>query len=126
MEGKGRIAGAVAAGALAWFVLWSGGTMAAQAAFPEVIDPNWPLTHVGALWGYILYSVILSVAAGYITAAVARSAAMTAVWVLAGLQFALGVYFEISFWSYTPVWYHLVFLSLIVPATLYGGTLRKG
>jgi hypothetical protein len=43
---------------------------------------------------------------------------------LAALQLALGLVFEILFWDMTPVWYHVVFLALIVPATLYGGTLR--
>jgi hypothetical protein len=32
----------------------------------------------------------------------------------------------VSAWQLTPVWYHLVFLALLVPAVLYGGRLRAG
>ena len=37
--------------------------------------------------------------------------------VLAGVQLLLGIMFEAVSWSLTPVWYHLVFLALVVPAT---------
>jgi hypothetical protein len=62
--------------------------------------------------------------AGYLTAAVASIRPMPAVWALAVLQLVLGIGFEASAWSLTPVWYHVVFLLLIMPATVYGGRLR--
>lgn len=40
------------------------------------------------------------------------------------LQLTLGIVFEVSYWHLMPVWYHLVFLALVGPATLYGGVLR--
>jgi hypothetical protein len=120
----GRAILAVLAGAAVWAVLWVGGTQAAQAAFPEILRVGQPLTHSGALVGYIAYSVLLSLLAGYVTAAVAHKNPMPAVWGLATLQLALGIGFEVSAWSLTPLWYHLVFLALIVPATVYGGLLR--
>jgi hypothetical protein len=43
--------------------------------------------------------------------------------ILAVIQLALGILFETSAWDLTPIWYHLVFLALIVPATVYGGRL---
>lgn len=88
--------------------------------------PNQPLTHVGILVSYIVYSVVLSVLAGLVTALAAGSERpMRAVAVLATLQLALGIVAEVSYWDLMPVWYHLVFLALVVPATLYGGTLRR-
>lgn len=125
MGKTGRIALGVIAGAVVWAVLWLGGTMAAQAAFPDLLDPHQRLAHVGALLGYISYSVVLSVLAGAVAAMVAKGGpAMRAVWILAILQLALGVIFEVSAWNLLPVWYHLVFLALIVPATVYGGRLK--
>jgi hypothetical protein len=120
----GRAILAVLAGAVVWAILWVGGTQAAQAAFPDTLRPGQPLAHTGALVGYLGYSVLLSMLAGYVTAAVARTEPMRAVWGLAVLQLALGIAFEASAWSLTPVWYHLVFLALIVPATIYGGLIR--
>lgn len=124
MGRAGRMILAVLAGAVVWAVLWNAGTLAARTAFPESLTPDRPLTHVGFLIAYIAYSVALSVLAGYAAAAVGRAHARASVLALAVLQLALGLMFEIAFWSMTPVWYHVVFLALIVPATLYGGTLR--
>ena len=45
---------------------------------------------------------------------------------VAGLQLALGLFFEVTGWALLPVWYHIVFLVLIVPAVVWGGELRAG
>jgi hypothetical protein len=126
MGTTGRVALGVIAGAVLWAVLWVGGTAAARAALPELLDPTQRLDHAGALLGLIVYSVVLSVAAGYVAAAVAATSAMRAVWILAVLQLAIGVAVEISYWELMPVWYHLAFLALLVPATVYGGRLKAG
>ena len=128
MGRSGRVIVGVLAGAVVWAILWVGGTSGARAALPELLDPTRRLEHVGALLGFIGYSVVLSILAGYVAAMLAgvadRATGMRAVWILAGLQLALGVFFEVSAWDLLPVWYHLVFLALIVPATVYGGRLR--
>jgi hypothetical protein len=122
----GRTIGAVLAGAAVWAVLWISGNAALMAAFPEIVVPGQRLDHVPVLLGLIGYSVVLSVLAGFTTAAVKGRDAMGAVKVLAGLQLLLGIGFEASSWALLPVWYHLVFLALLVPATLWGGALKAG
>jgi len=122
--GTGRMILAVLAGAAVWAALWVGGTMGAAAAFPSALPAGQPVTNTGVLAALVVYSVILSVLAGYVTAAVAAKNPMPAVWGLAILQLILGIGIEASAWSLTPVWYHLVFLALLVPATVYGGRLR--
>lgn len=128
MSRTGRVVVGVIAGAVLWAVLWVGGTAGARGVFPELLDPTQRLEHVGALLALIGYSVVLSILAGYVAALLAGTvdlaAGMRAAWLLAGLQLALGLFFEISSWNLLPVWYHLVFLALIVPATVYGGRLR--
>ena len=126
MATTGRAILAVVAGAVVWAALWVGGTQAAAAALPTVLAQGQPVTDSAALLGLILYSVALSMLAGYVTAAAASSRPMPAVWGLAVLQLALGIGFEVSAWSLTPLWYHVVFLLLIVPATVSGGRLRAG
>ena len=118
----GRVIGAVLAGALTWVLLWVGGTMGVSAAFPALLPAGQRVDGVGVLTALIAYSVVLSALAGMITGRVAREDARTAGWWLAGLQLVLGIGFEASSWSLTPVWYHLIFLALLVPATVYGGT----
>jgi hypothetical protein len=116
MAQLGRTMLAVIAGAAVWAVLWIGGTKAIQ------LTP--PVTSVGTLLGLIGYSIVLSLLAGFVTAATAGPSPRPAVWALALLQLALGVIAETSAWSATPVWYHVVFLALVVPATAAGGVIR--
>jgi hypothetical protein len=122
MAGKARTAAAVAAGAVVWALLWVGGAAIAGALWPDIIVPGQRLDHSGALAGYVLYSVIVSVAAGYLTARIARGTS-PAVAILAGMQLALGLAIELSSWDKTPAWYHIVFLALLVPALLFGGNI---
>lgn len=122
----GRAIAAIVVAEVLWTVLWIGFTLGAQAAFPEVIDPEQPLTHAGALLVYVAYSVVISSLAGYVAAAVRGGNAMRTVWIFAWIQLAIGIGFEVSYWSMTPVWYHLVFLALLVPATVLGGRFRSG
>jgi hypothetical protein len=124
MARAARVLAAVIAGAGVWAVLWLIGTRGAQAAWPNLVIPDQPLVHTGILLSYIGYSVVLSILAGFVAAAAAGSRPMLPVWILAGLQLTLGVLAEVSYWSLMPVWYHVVFLALIAPATVYGGWLR--
>jgi hypothetical protein len=119
----GRMIGAVLAGAATWAVLWVSGTMALSAAMPDVMAAGQPVTALAPLLALIACSVVLSVLAGFITARIAKAQAFVATAWLSGLQLILGIGFEVSSWSLTPVWYHLVFLGLLVPAAMYGGKL---
>lgn len=121
----GRMIGAVVAGAVLWAVLWLGLNAVLPSVLPDTVVPGRPLDDVPVLAFLILYSAVLSVLAGYTTAAVGRDRAGMAVKVLAGLQLVFGIIAETANWDLLPVWYHLVFLALIVPATLFGGNLRR-
>jgi hypothetical protein len=120
----GRAILAVIAGAAVWSVLWIGGTQALTAMMPDTLRQGEPITASGVLVGLIVYSVALSILAGWTTAAVASRNPMPAVWGLAVLQLALGIGFQASAWNLMPIWYHVIFLALLVPATVYGGHVR--
>ena len=124
MKQFARFVLAVVAGAAVWAVLWNVGTQATLALFPNLIHPGQPVQHTGILLSYIAFSVILSLLAGYVTTSAAGPSPQPALWTLATLQLALGIGFEVSYWALMPAWYHVTFLLLIVPATLYGGALR--
>lgn len=122
----GRAIAAIVAAFLLWTVLWMGFTSGLQAAFPDVIRADEPLRHTGALFGYLGYSALISALAGYVCAAVRRESPMRTVWIFALIQLATGIGFEVSYWNMTPAWYHVAFLALIVPATVWGGSLKAG
>jgi hypothetical protein len=125
MAAKARTVMAVLAGAVLWAVLWVGGAALAQQVWPEILVPGERLEHTGALLGYIGYSVIVSILAGYVTARLAAGH-MRAVHILAGIQLALGIAIEGAGWQLTPAWYHIAFLVLLVPAIVMGGRLYAG
>lgn len=116
---------AVLAGVVTWSVLWIGSNAGLAAAFPDIVRPEEPLTHVPMLVTYVLLSLIFSVAAGYVTAVAAGRDEVGHTLALGVLQLALGIYFEASYWDLLPVWYHLVFLALLIPGNVYGGVLRQ-
>lgn len=120
----GRAIGAVFAGFLLWTVLWLGFGAALGAAMPEAAAPGQPVTSPGVLVAFLAYSVVISTVSGYVCAAIRGPRPMPSVWILALVLLAVGLGVEIAGWALTPVWYHLVFLTLLVPATVWGGGVR--
>ena len=117
---------AVVVAFLLWPTLWLGFNKVAEVALPDLVDLTQPVTHVGVLLGFVVYSGIISAVAGYVCAAIRKESPMRTVWVFAIIQLLVGIGVEISYWAMTPVWYHLVFLALLVPATVWGGRVRAG
>lgn len=113
---------AVVAGVVLWGVLWVGGTQGLMAARPE-LQPGEPITGAAVLAGLIGYSVVLSIMAGWVAARLAPKAPVGHATTLAVIQLAIGVAVQASAWTLFPVWYHVIFLGLVVPATVYGGKL---
>ena len=75
----GRIILAVLAGATAWAILWNVGTLGAQRAFPDILNPALPITHTSMLVALLGYSVVLSVLAGFVTSKAGGRTPMPAV-----------------------------------------------
>jgi hypothetical protein len=121
----GRSVLAVIAGAAVWAVLWTGGTSQMSTVFPDVVQGE-RLERALPLITLIAYSVALSVLAGWTTGRIAAAEPVRHATILAVIQLVLGILFEVSAWDLLPVWYHLVFLALLVPATVYGGRLAAG
>ncbi len=116
-----KVVGAVLAGAVFWAVLWNIGMLVSMSAFPEDLQDGMPITNTGILLGFVTFSVLLSFGAGFITGWLGKVKAMLAVGILSALQMSLGLFFQISYWSLMPIWYHLSFLGLIIPITVWGG-----
>jgi hypothetical protein len=122
----GRAIGAVVAGFLLWTVLWLGFGAVLAAVVPEAVAPGEPVTSTGVLLAYLAYAVLISVASGYACAVIRGPSPIKAVWILALVLLAVGLGVEVAGWALTPVWYHLAFLTLLVPATVAGGGIRAG
>jgi len=113
----------ILAGATVWAVLWTGGTSMLSGALG--LEPATPITSAGVLLTLLALSVVLSGLAGWVTGAVAGRLAVAHALALGLLQLALGLVFQIQSWHLMPIWYHLPFLALLIPANVWGGWLRE-
>lgn len=116
-----RITLAVVTGVVLWGIVWNLFTLAGTMLIPDELAPNMPITHVGILIAYLVISIPVSILAGFAGAKVAAEHAGTAIKILAGVQLAIGIFVEVTYWDLMPAWYHIIFLAIVVPATLKGG-----
>ena len=80
--------------------------------------------HTGWLLALLGSDIALMIAAGYVTARVARRAPIAHAVVLGAVIVVLGLTWMFVFWGWLPVWYQVVLVSLAVPAAATGGSLR--
>ncbi len=130
-----RIVLGVIAGFVAWSILWVGSDQvlistidwysAHQFAFQkamfnkEAFEPNQTI-----LIMHLVRCAIVSIMAGFIAAFVANENRRSTI-ILGILLLIVGIIVEVVTWNYLPIWYHIVFLLLLVPMTIAGGRLKK-
>ena len=71
----------------------------------------------------IFQSVVCSLLAGFTAALIAKENQKSTI-ALGILLLITGILVEAMHWNYLPIWYHVIFLLLLIPATILGGRLR--
>lgn len=112
---------AVIAGFALWSILWLGGNPLVARLFPGALKEDGSLRHPGALVALLVFAALVSVAAGYVVPLVSAGANLPLI--LGAILLLVGILVQRQYWALMPVWYHLIFLALLVPATLYGASL---
>ena len=115
----------VIVGYLVWTALWLGGNSIFFGGAAAVVAAGQPFSATAPLVGLLVLSIVCSLAAGLAAAAIAKGRARGALLALAGLLLLTGVAVQSGVWALMPLWYHLTFLVLIVPATVLGGRLLR-
>ena len=113
---------AVIAGSLIWTVMWLGSNAILMSFFPDWYRGR--IESVPVLLFTLLRSLIFSIIAGYLTALIAKRQEIQCALALGVLQLALGIIATVQFYESAPLWYHLLFLVLLIPGNLLGGQLR--
>lgn len=116
----------VLAGYVVWTLVFLGGAAGIRAVFASAHDADGGTSSVAVLLGYLVLSMLASLAAGFVAARLAPARRMRHVWIVAGLLLATGLPVQVSTWDTLPVWYHVVFLLALVPVTVLGGRLQSG
>jgi hypothetical protein len=115
---------AVLAGNIGWTLLWLSCNAALRSAGLLPAAANRQVETATPLLILIIASVLFSIAAGFVSSALAASTSYWPAIVSCAIQLTLGILFQTQAWKLMPVWYHLSFLSLVVPMTLFGAWLR--
>jgi uncharacterized membrane protein YeaQ/YmgE (transglycosylase-associated protein family) len=135
-EFMGRIILGVIVGFIAWSIIWVGGDETFGSLLPDWYGTQklafekaaFNKTPFDASSSFLLFklihSIVTSVISGYLAAFISKENNRTTL-ILGILLLAVGIYFESTYWSQLPIWYHLVFLILLIPMTIAGGKLKK-
>ena len=115
---------AVIAGSVTWMLTALGTDSLLMSMFPQWYNAGGRVESVPILLFTGFYSLLFSVLGGYVTALIAGRSELQHVFILGVLQFLMGIVATIKFWDTAPVWYHIIFLALLIPANMLGGQLR--
>jgi hypothetical protein len=131
-----RIILGVIVGFIVWSIVWVGTDAVLTALFPEAYGKyitelqtaeklgNSFETKTSMNFFALTLSLICSVISGFVAALIAKESTKSTL-LLGVVLLAVGLLVQISFWGYFPLWYHLTFLLMLIPATVLGGKLRK-
>jgi hypothetical protein len=125
----------VIAGFVAWLIMWVGSEKILSAIFPEGFGVHQQAFELAVKNGgeftvdttllliHIVMGVIVSVMSGFLAALIAGENKRAPL-VLGFLLVAFGLLIVVLSWPYVPVWYHVIFTSLLLPMTIMGGKLK--
>lgn len=113
----------IIAGWLAWGLVAVPCTTLLMSLFPDNFGPDGSTRHAGMLLTMLVLSVFYSMTAGAVAALIASEETWKYVWGLAIVNLVTGTLVQSSAWNTAPPWYHIIFLIMVVPATLIGGRL---
>jgi hypothetical protein len=115
---------AVATGFILWSVLWLG--LNQLLLVLGVMSPTntQPLTDAKPLVLLLVGSVLISLLSGYVTSRISGLQWALPAGALGVLLLATGVFVQLKLWYLIPLWYHLIFLLLLMPMTILGARLR--
>lgn len=120
-----RIIFGIIVGFLVWSVVWILGDLVVSAVwvgFAEALETKQFTSAM--LVVTLLRSVITSIIAGFAAVAVSKEFTKTA-YGLGILLLITGIFVQLGYWDIVPLWYNLLFWLLLIPATLFGGKLKK-
>lgn len=115
---------AVIVGDLIWGFLWVSANSVVATSFPSSLSEGGRFEHMPTLLFFVFFSIALSILAGYLTALIAGRREIAHAIALGILQLAIGIMVTAQNYDLAPLWYHIVFLLLLIPGNISGGYFR--
>ena len=72
----------------------------------------------------LVRSVIASIMAGFLTAIVAGENRRSPL-ILGIILLIVGIAVQVHLWNVFPIWFHIIFWALLIPATVLGGRMKQ-
>ncbi|MBD3337169.1 MAG: hypothetical protein GF355_16780 [Candidatus Eisenbacteria bacterium] len=110
----------VIAGYIVWTVIWLGGNAVFFAEAAEVMERGDAYTEVGPLAGALVLSIVCSLLGGMTAGAIGKPRGWGSALILGLLLLITGIIVQAGAWDNMPLWYHLIFLVLLLPVTVLG------
>jgi hypothetical protein len=131
-----RIILGVVAGFIAWSILWLGSNQVLISFSPSwygnqqygleaAVQNQTPFNpDIAILLMDLGRAVIITIMSGFIAAVVAGENRKTPL-ALGVLLLIFGAVVQAFVWSYIPIWYHIIFLGMLIPLTILGGKMKQ-
>lgn len=116
-----RSIAAVAAGSITWMVTALGTDVIIATVRPEWMGAAGQVKDVPVLLFVLSYALGFSVLGGWVTAWAAPRRPVLHALILGFVQLAMGLVATAIHFDMMPLWYHVTFLTLLVPANVLGG-----
>ncbi len=115
----------VIVGFIVWSILWVGSAAVMSALSTEFAASMKTMEFSTTfLVVALIRSFVCSIIAGFVAVLISKEFSKTTIG-LGVFLLVLGIVVQASIWDKMPVWYHLVFLALLIPLTVFGGKLKK-
>jgi hypothetical protein len=131
-----RVILGIVAGFIAWSILWVGSDQvimmlspgwygAHQLGFEKAMTNKSEFTPDNTIMiMHLVRAVIITLMSGYLAAFIARGN-RNAPLGLGILLLLFGAMVQAMAWNYIPIWYHIIFLGLLIPMSILGGRLKR-
>lgn len=126
----------IVAGFVVWTIMWIGSDQLFRIISPEWIGAQQDAIELAIansehymqeptlLFIHLSRAILISIFSGFVASFVASENFKTPL-ILSIVLLAFGLLVQITFWHYFPLWFHIVFLAVLIPTTLFGGRLRE-
>lgn len=131
-----RVILGVIAGFIAWSILWVGSEPVLQALLPAWYGVHQDKAALALANGVafesdttivligLVRSIIASLIAGFLAAVIANGN-RNAPLILGIILLLVGIAVQYIAFNIFPIWYHVIFLGLLLPMTILGGKLKR-
>lgn len=131
-----RVVLGVIAGFIAWSILWVGSEQVLSQMSPGWYGAHQDKVALAVANGSsfnsdttivmicLIRSIIASLMSGFLAAVIARENSLSPK-ILGIVLLLVGITVQFFLWNVFPVWYHAIFLALLIPMSVLGGRLKR-